>query len=857
MDADTRSEDFGLGEDAVWLTRLRQAREAPLSGRPGPYEIIEEWARGGQGVVYRARQPGTDRTIALKTLNDRGLASANGQQRFLREIRAASLLEHPNIVTVYGAEVVDNAMTLAMQWIDGRPIDEWAREPEPKPQRRVLSVFVKVCDAVRHAHQRGIIHRDLKPSNILVDADDEPHVLDFGLAKVLDDPSGDFHQMTMTEGFVGTPAYAAPEQIDARLGSIDTRTDVYAMGVILFKLLTGELPINPSKSLPEMFDDVRFGRISSQSLTAAGGNRELAAITLKCLRTDPAERYSSIEALIADVERFLAGEVVQAHPPSRSYRLRKMIRRNKMATAFVVLLATSAVTSTLLYLNARHQQRLADQSALEANSQLERMLTINGFLREMLASAAPLQTQGRELTVRQMLDEAAERIDANSLADRPFIEASICSTIGQTYLELGLLARARPYLHKAHDIHQRLAGESGLDTIRALSDLALLDLRSGENASAERRFRHVIQLLECCEGSVTYDIARAKNNLGLLLVRSNRCREAIPLFRAAITEFSGTPSDAMTIERTLMIDNLASALAAEGDLDQAAHESERALASAEARLAPLDPRRVSIGHNYATILRSRGALDRAEPILVASLAAHRKLYEPGHHSLLESINALASLYSDQNRPTEAEPLFQEAIEHGRESLGPANPTLAKYLNNLGILLSRQGRLAEAKSLLDEVLTIRRKSLAPDDPELAWVCYDLGWLHCDLKQPDQAATYFAEAVAVWRKQQSERPVELANCLAGLGNALTSARRLKEAEQVLRECLDLRRRHVGGSWQHYSAMSELGALLAADGRASEARTMLRDAVDGLHQADGAPNAILQRARDRLANLTNSDE
>ncbi|MCG3128982.1 MAG: Serine/threonine-protein kinase PrkC [Phycisphaerae bacterium] len=229
---------FGFDrDDEDWLRTVRDRRAEPSLGRVGPYELIEVLGRGGQGVVYRARQPGTGREVAIKRISAGLFASPESRARFEREIEAVATLDHPNIVAVYGAEVIDDQPLLVMQAIAGLPFDRWAAlAGQRRPRREILGVFVLVCDAIQHAHQRGVIHRDIKPSNILVDSHGRPHVLDFGLAR-LERATPAAATLTQTGGFLGTPAYAAPEQLRGLVREIDVRSDVYALGAVLYEAL--------------------------------------------------------------------------------------------------------------------------------------------------------------------------------------------------------------------------------------------------------------------------------------------------------------------------------------------------------------------------------------------------------------------------------------------------------------------------------------------------------------------------------------------------------------------------------------------------------------------------------------------
>lgn len=340
--------------DDGWLDRLRDAEEPCALGRIGPYVDVREVGRGGQGVVFQATQPGTGRRIALKRLLGGTFSTRAMRRRFTREVEAAAALDHPGIVTVYGVEEVDGLPLLAMEWIDGKPITEWAQAVRgtqgSRGVRACLRMFLEVCKAVEHAHGRGVLHRDLKPSNVLVDAKGSPRVLDFGLAVRLD-AGGAALEATRSDGGYGTPAYASPEQLRLPRVSLDVRTDVYSLGVMLYEMLCGRSPYEGWSSLPELLRAVEQDAPRRLSAGVESLPRELDHLLFKAMAKDPVDRYGTVTELAADVRRHLAGEALVAHPPGWIYTTRKWIARHRGAAAMALVLV--ALPSAYA-LHARH-----------------------------------------------------------------------------------------------------------------------------------------------------------------------------------------------------------------------------------------------------------------------------------------------------------------------------------------------------------------------------------------------------------------------------------------------------------------------------------------------------------------------
>lgn len=680
--ADELDREFGFDlDDEAWASSLRTIRDAPALGRIGPYEVLGEGGRGAQGVVYRVRQPRTGRTIALKRIAAGVFATPEMQARFEREVEAIAALDHPNIVALLGSELVDGQPVLAMQWIDGVPFDEWARPPgaAQRPTREVLETFVRACDAVHHAHQRGLIHRDLKPTNILVDAQGQPHVLDFGLAKLREGESAAALR-TATGAFVGTPAFAAPELLSGRANEWDVRSDVYALGAILYRALTGTYVLDPALPLAEIA--ARTGRSAVRpSALDRRLNREIDAIVARCLAAEKALRYGSVAELAADVRRHLQGRTVLAHPPSVGYRVSKFLRQHRplVFTAGLVSLAliVASVVSTAAYWRAARDRAQAEAAQQAAEQNAEVSFVIGEFLREMFESAGRSgRVTGGALTVRELLDRAGERIDREPI--KPAADASLRMMIANSYRELGLDRQAEPHYRKALALRSELFGPEAADTADCLDALARCLRALGRVAEAEplveRAWAIRLRTLPPTSGY----FATSANSLGL-------------------------------IKRSL------------GKLDEAERWYLEALERYRVAFGPKNESVPVVMVNLAVLQSTRGALDLAERTLREALALDHEIHgDAPHADTAGAYGNLADVLARQpQRAEEAERCFQLALEQYRALFGDHHTRIGMTLERYGRFLLTEGRIAEAEAMLAQAAVMLEQLQRWDEALAAW------------------------------------------------------------------------------------------------------------------------------------------
>ena len=787
---------FGLHlSDADWLKRLRQAQSTKPLGRLGPYELIEEISRGAQGVIFRARQPNTNRDVALKRLLAGSFATPSMRGRFEREVEAVTSLNHPNVVTVYGVEMVDGQPLLAMEWIDGRAVDQWAAGDDGgrRNAREILNVFVLICDAVNHAHQRGVIHRDLKPSNILIDQGGEPRVLDFGLAKLTSADDSGQAGLTLTKDFIGTPAYASPEQAAGKHDEVDIRTDVYALGVILFQLLTGKLPYRPDLNIAELLLAIQNDEPDRPSVIVPTIDADIDAIVLKALAKEAGQRYQSLDAFQSDIQRFLSGDAVLAHPPSALYQFRKLIRRHRMPFAF-------AATVLLLVVAFGGATGLLALREAKARKSAE---VLSNFMMQMLASVNPETARGSDqTTLRMILDEAARRIETE-LTDEPEVQATLWMTIAGTYAAMARFEEAERHTRSALATRRELFGEKHVAVAECLDLLGELAQEMGRYEEAETLLRDALAMREELLDPAHPDVARSQDHLGVLM------------------EVVGKP-------------------------DESASRLRKALEIRRKTLGNKHPDVAKSLNNlaqYHMYRRTKQDYEAAQPLLNEALAIQQLSYEEDHPALCGTLENLAEVHRENEEFDDAEELYLKILDIRLNTLGPDHPNVALTRDNLAILYVRTGDYAAAEPMFREVLRSRRQTFS-DGPhrEVGTSLNNLAGLLHRTGDYEEAESLFLEAADVYRKALGDDHFWVSIVLYNLTKVYELRGNCEAALPVLSECLTIRQAHVpAGHWRIAEINCRLGARLTALGRYEEAEPLLTEGYPIIAEQRGEQHRI----------------
>lgn len=782
---------------------------------PG-YERLVEIRRGGQGIIYRAVQTSTRQTVAIKLLLDGTAAPDETQQRFNREIELAVALRHPGIVRTFDRGVTaDGRLFFVMEYVEGVPVDNDSLRT-PRKDNDLLSLFAAICEAVHHAHQHGIIHRDLKPNNILIDAKGRPHILDFGIAKLTDEVGAEPHlasSVSRTGEFLGSLAWASPEQIDPPVEGLDTRTDVYSLGVILYQLLTDRLPHPVSGNLRRTLNEIATADPPRPRSIRNGIDDDLETIVMRCLAKDPSRRYQTVAELARDIERYVGGEPIEAKRDRPWYVLRKTVARHKTAAGLAALLFVSAVVLAvamgLLYQRAAEAEDAARSSRDQALIQAQRAEAVQGFLHEMLASSDPMLTPDPALTVRQVLDSAARNLDGR-FRDQPEEEAEIRRILGDAYYHLGHFEHAEAQNRRAIELLRPIRGDRDPAIAALQRDLAVA-------LTDQRRFAEAESILEEA-------LATSREHYGDIHERTADCLLSLAELRQARFRFDE------------------------------AHELYKQAHDTYAKSATTDSRRLLITLiQWSSLLISCGEIERGEELLDRA----EKFIEgdPEMLGLFRGgvlLNRGNARFNSRDLES-AKAIVSEAIDHHGEFYGEAHPRLAELYNLMGHIEREQRLFAEAGQWYEKALAVCEQldsRESADGASCLWNIAQARWLQSDF---DGAEKLFREAIAIRRTVYGEEHHMLQASLSRLGQLLAHVGRWEGAEEFYSECVRTASSTYGP--EHPAAARARGlwaACLVELGRHAEAEEALLSAHETLAGMESPRPEHLQQVLSNLVKL-----
>ena len=838
-----------LGEPVARPPRKTIALSLAPTEKPGDkighYKILQLIGEGGYGSVYMAEQEApVRRRVALKVIK-LGMDTKNVVARFEAERQALALMDHPNIAKVFDAGATETGQPFfVMELVRGIKITDYC-DQNNLPTAERLKLFGEVCRAIQHAHQKGVIHRDIKPSNILVTLHDGvpvPKVIDFGIAKATDQRLTDKTVFTQFEQFIGTPAYMSPEQAEMSGLDIDTRSDIYSLGVLLYELLTSRTPFDPKELMSAGLDamrraireqeppkpSTRLNTMLFPDLTTVARQRDVTPpklihlvkgdldwIVMKALEKDRTRRYETASSFAGDVDHFLKNEPIIAHPPTTLYRFQKLVRRNKVVfaagTAVALSIIAGLVVSTWLFFREKEARQRADREAMHSQQ-------VALFLEDMLKGVGPGVALGRDTTLlREILDKTVTRVTTD-LKDQPEVQAEICNTLGEVYRALGQSNKAEEMHRAARSLQGRAAGVKSSDVATSLNDLALVLRDQGKLAEAESLQCEVLDLRRKLYGNEHAAVATSLNNLALVLRSEGKLADAERLHREALAMQRKLFGDEHLSVAT-SLNNLAWVLRDEGKLADAESYFRESLAIQKKILGDNQPGVAITLDNLAFVLREESKLTEAESLQRQSLAMQRKLFGQEHPSVATALNNLALILSAQEKFTDAEHLHREALAMRRKLLGNEHPEVAASLDNLALVLRKQKQLTEAEALAREGLAMRKKLFGDEHIAVADSLNDLALVLHDEGKLVEAESSFRDALVIQKKVLGDEHLSVATTLNNIALVLRDENKLPEAESSIRDAIAIRSKQIGDVPSSVAAsLRDLTNIIALEGKSA---------------------------------------
>ncbi len=886
----------------------------------GPYKVLDFIARGGFGEVYlcqEARKP--HRKLAVKVIRA-GLDTVDVLARFEAEMNALRLMNHPAISRIIDSGATeDNQPYFAMEYIPGQTLTEFCSTEQLTLEER-LELFISICRGVQHAHAKSVIHRDLKPSNIMVTRVDgviRAKIIDFGLVKSLQQPLSDQTLHTRNGALVGTYEYMSPEQARSAGSEIDTRSDIYSLGAILYQLLTGEMaigdlrkcsyvealdrisreePIRPSLRLKSSTEDVP----SDHASTLKTGTEQLTQrlevdldwVVMKALEKEPERRYQTVQEFARDIENFLSGEMVEARPPSTSYRLSKFARRNRIvltATALVMLSLSAVFTWALVErTNANAATKVAQERAEDFESAIQFFLrSLGGIdlettalnLRDNIMAEIRDELEKEGLTEEEVERRISQRKDDHALdwievaklfvmrnhfepalaaideefSEHPLVTARLLETVSLELKRLGLYEQALPPQEQALKLRRSLFGNEHPLTLKSISNLGSLlgDLDMKEEALSFQQ--EAVDGYRRDPGTDHRNALAAINNMGVLLQDLNRLEESMTFTMEALDGY-----------RRLLGDDDPDTLRSYHNMAFLLNKLDRSEEAMSHYRVALDGRRRELGNAHQDTLRTinsmgalikrMGNLDDAMPYYQEALESRRRVLGNNHPDTLRSINNMGALLLLMKEEDDAEVLFQEALEGRRSVLGNNHSSTILSIYNMGVLRQQQNRANEAIDFYQESLEGYRRVLGPDDSGTLLVLKRIAALMNRLGRSDETIPIYRELLESNRRKLGNDDPQTLLTIYKVGVLLKGQGKLDDATPYYQEALAGYRRTLGNDHRStLRSINNMGTLLHARGELPSALPFLREAVEGRRRILGADHICTLLSVSNLAALS----
>ena len=737
------------------------ALDEKLPAEIGGFRILGKLGEGGMGIVYEAEQQNPRRRVALKVVRGGHFVDEAYLRMFRREAETLARLVHPNIASIYEAGRTDDGQHFfTMELVRGKALSQFVRDrlggeaPDREQLRDRLKLFVTICRAVNYAHQRGVIHRDLKPSNLVVTEAGEVKVLDFGLARITDADVAAATVMSEVGMIKGTLPYMSPEQARGDSREIDLRTDVYALGALLYEILSGRQPVDTSGSLVQALHAICEVPPRPLRETAAGDpiDADLRTIAEKALDKDPVQRYQSASDLADDVERYLESRPILAHPPSTMYQLRKLASRHRgsvaAAGAIAALLVVLAVTMAVQAQRVRKERDRATAEAAKASA-------INAFLQDALGAADPWGKGSRNVTLLDALRQARAKAET-SLKTQPLVAASVLQTIGTTFANLAEFDEADKALHASYDLRVAAAGKRSAEAVESLVALSGSEELAKKYTEGETHAKEAYEIAKEIYGEKSLDTAPAGNALATAFAGLGRRAEA------------GALAD------TILALGRAHAGAAQKEEREAALKAE-----SDALLV------LVLIHTTG----DEGDAKAMAPFAKERLEILKARHGDRHPEVSSAMNdlALGQMYSGDLAA--AERTYQQVIEMGVALLGEDHPEVSSARENLGNVYARQKRFDKTAALLETVLASRRRALGDDSEPVARTFANVATVHKLAGNLPAAEKAYPEALERLTKKLGPEHPDVGLTLLGYGDTLRMEKKYAEAEAPLRRAVEI--------------------------------------------------------------------
>jgi serine/threonine protein kinase/tetratricopeptide (TPR) repeat protein len=857
--------EIGSFHDAPVLTVDQPASESPGTVI-GPYKLLEQLGEGGMGSVWMAQQTEPVKRLVAVKLIKAGMNSRQVIARFEVERQALALMDHPNI-----AKVLDGGTTssgwpyFVMDLVKGVPITRYCDEHHLTPRQR-LELFLPICQAVQHAHQKGIIHRDLKPSNVLIalyDGKPVPKVIDFGVAKAAGQP---LTEKTLVTGFgniVGTLEYMSPEQAELNQLDIDTRSDVYSLGVLLYELLTGTTPLDRKRlkdsSLLELLRMVReqdaptlSNRLSTtEELPGIAANRgtepakltrlvrgELDWIVMKALEKDRNRRYETANAFAQDVQRYLVDEPVLAGPPLRSYRLRKFLRRHRreaLAVGLVLLALVAGVVGTTIGLVRAEQRAEGERNAKEmAQKRLNQIRkgidALSSIFKDLDPRAEEKEGKPLRAILADRLDAPAAALEGETVGD-PLLVAELQDRLGQAYLGLGQAAKAEALFARALATCREHLGEDHRTTLERMHNLAEAYRHAGKRNEAVALFERVRDAKLEAHGADDPSTLRTLDGLGTAYWLAGRAPEASAVLEkvrdAYVRRYGADDARALAT-----VNNLAGAYSSARRFAEAIPLQEEVLAAWVKKHGEGHTLSIGAMNNLAKSYWNTFRMRRAFALVEQARDAAVRSLGPLHPQTLHVLSHLAHMHRSNGNPTEAIALGEQVLEREFKILGADHPYTLTTLDHLALAYRDVGKVDKALPLFQQIVAgLEKLDYAHENAHMmvANLC------HCyeRLKQYGDAETWRRKLLALVKAKDGAGSLAYGEELGGLGSNLLQQNKHAAAEPLLRESLAIRQKKEPAEWGTYSTQARLGAALLGQNKYADAEPYLVRGCEGMRR------------------------